>query len=306
MSSPIEELAARLWQRLEERQTRRVFVGVLGAGAGGGLLAGCRGAFTRDRDAPLPGAYGQGDVAVCYSPMRVVATEPDARARGRTGVFVRKGPSLDAEPTLMNDGRPAMVPEGRHLGRQSRRRSPGPGCRAPALRPAVNGFVWGYPGDDVESNKSGWIPVEVAGVRYAEPNDRYGLRPGDPTRWLCGPRSFDFDCRSEASKRACGYRCGGGGLGRVRRHRRVRRVRDRGSALANNNEEYYLRLALGSTPFWWVAPGDELLELATRRGRSYGKYIVSWSFVEVVRGRFAPGRVRGWLLSSVLEPPARS
>jgi hypothetical protein len=234
----------------------------------------------------------------------VLATEAEARRRGGTGVYVRQGPSFDSPIAVMNNGRPALVPEGTHYGRQSKRRAAGPGCLAPALRPAVNGFVWGYPGDDVKSNKSGWLPLEVEGVRYAERNDAYGTEAGDPTRWLCGPRTFDFDCRSEASKQPCEYRCSGRPIKTIEPQDRLRRVRDRGSVLANQNEEYYLRWALGSTPFWWVAPGDQLRELGTRKGKSYGKFIVSWSFVEVASSPLSPRGTRGWLLSSVLEPLA--
>jgi hypothetical protein len=234
--------------------------------------------------------------------MRVVTTEAAARRHGVSGVYVRKGPSFDAEIAVGNDGAPARVPEGRHLARQSRRRARGPGCHAPAPRPALNGFVWGYPGDDVASNKSGWMPVEVDGVRYSRDAPDYGRMRGDPTRWLCGPRHFDFDCRSEASKQACGYRCGGGRLGRLRAVDRERVMRDRGSRLANNNEEFYLRWALGSTAYAWLGPGDRLHEIAVRKGLSYGRYHVSWSFVEVRHSAFTPTGWRGWVLTSGLEP----
>jgi hypothetical protein len=79
-------------------------------------------------------------------------------------------------------------------------------------------------------------------------------------------------------------------------------MRDRGSRLANNNEEFYLRWALGSTAFAWLGPGDRLHEIAARKGLSYGKYVVSWSFVEVRRSAFTPAGWRGWLLTSGLEP----
>ena len=42
--------------------------------------------------------YGQDEVAVCYTPLQVVATEPELARRGRTGVIVRKAPSFDAPP----------------------------------------------------------------------------------------------------------------------------------------------------------------------------------------------------------------
>ena len=140
--------------------------------------------FTADGRRPLRSwrseGYGQDEVAVCYTPLRVVGTEPAQARRGRTGVIVRKGPSFDAPPAPMNDGGLAYAPVDTHFARQSLRRAPGPGCPAPAPRPAVNGFVWGYPADDVRTNKSGWVPLEVDGVRYLEADPGYGTRPGDP------------------------------------------------------------------------------------------------------------------------------
>jgi hypothetical protein len=298
--SRVDELVLGLADRLaDDGHTRRGFLAGVTAFLGAGTLAACGGSTEATPLRPR-GAYGMDEVAVCYSPMRVVRTEAAARHAGVSGVYVRKGPSFDAEVTVGNDGTPARVPEGRHLARQSRRRAPGPGCHTPALRPELNGFVWGYPADDVASNKSGWIPVEVGGARYAGDARDYGR--GLARRWLCGPHKRDFDCRSEASKVVCGYRCGGRPLGRLKRVERDRVMRDRGSRLANNNEEFYLRWALGSTPFAWVGPGDRLHEIAVRQGLSYGKCCVSWSFVEVRHSAFTPAGWRGWLLSSGLEP----
>jgi hypothetical protein len=294
--SRVDELVLGLADRLaDDAHTRRGFLTGVTAFLGAGALAGCGGSTQAAPFRPR-GAYGSDEVAVCYAPMRVMRTEEAAHRAGVTGVYVRKGPSFDAEITVGNDGTPARVPEGRHLARQSSRRGAGPGCHAPAPRPQLNGFVWGYPADDVASNKSGWIPV--AGYARAAPEYGRGLtRP-----WLCGPHKRDFDCRSEASKAPCGYRCGGHPLGRLKRVDRERVMRDRGSRLANNNEEYYLRWALGSTPFAWVGPGDRLHEIAVRQGLSYGKCCVSWSFVQVRHSAFTPAGWRGWLLSSGLEP----
>jgi hypothetical protein len=297
--SRVDELVLGLADRLAGGDhTRRGFL----AGVTAFALAGCGAHGGAEAPAFRPrGAFGMDEVAVCYSPLRVLETEPEARRNGETGVYVRKGPSFDAEIAVGNDGTPARVPQGAHIARQSRRRAPGPGCHAPGLRPALNGFVWGYPADDVPSNKSGWMPVEVDGARYAREAPEYGR--GLARRWLCGPHKRDFDCRSEAaSKSVCGYRCGGRTLGRLTHVDRERVMRDRGSRLANNNEEFYLRWALGSTPFAWVGPGDRLHEIAVRPGPSYGRCCVPWSFVEVRRSAFTPAGWRGWLLTSGLEP----
>lgn len=281
-------------------RTRRGFIG-LGALTVGGALLGREALLSGDEHPGPAGwrraAYGSDEVAVCYSPMRVVATEPEARRRGRSGVIVRKGPSFDAEPAPRNDGGLTVIPVGRHLGRQSVRRAPGPGCRPARLRPAVNGFVWGYPADDVAGNKSGWVPL-----RYAVDDPRYGSRPHDPERWLCGPRSHDFDCRSEDSKPYCHYKCGGAALHGLRYTGRVRRVLSAGGEPRDSAEEYYLRWAPTSTPFAYLAPGDVVFELGRKKGSSYGSHRVWWSFVEVRRGRYAPAGTRGFCLQDAFLP----
>jgi hypothetical protein len=283
------------------RRTRRGFLG-LGALTVGGVLVGRETLFAGDDEAAGPAgwrraAYGSDEVAVCYSPMRVTATEPEARRRGHTGVIVRKGPSFDAEPAPQNNGDLTVIPVGRHLARQSVRRAPGPGCKPARLRPAVNGFVWGYPADDVRSNKSGWVPV-----RYAVDDPTYGRQPSDPERWLCGPASHDFDCRNEESKPYCHYKCGGVGLSGLRYTGRLRHVLSAGGEPRNSAEEYYLRWAASSTPFAYLMPGDTVFELGRKKGSSYRTHRVWWSFVEVRHAAYVPAGTRGWCLEDAFLP----
>jgi hypothetical protein len=240
-------------------------------------------------------------VAVCYEPLQVLEAEP-----GHHGLVVRKGPSFDAPPAPMNDGGLALVPVGTHFARQSARRAPGPGCLAPRPRPAVNGFVWGYPADDVRTNKSGWVPLEVDGVRYLGDDPGYGTNPGDPEEFVCGPNSKDFDCRSEASKAYCGYVCGGGHLAGFRYVGKLRHVLPTGlGEPRDSGEEYYMRWAASSTAFCYLAPGDTVFELGRKPGLSYGPHTVPWSFIEVRSGAFTAAGTRGWCLHDAFLPASK-
>src|SRR4051794_25241290 len=258
--------------------------------------------FTAEDRAPRrswrSGAYGQDEVAVCYTPLQVVGTESGLARRGGTGVIVRKGPSFHAPPAPMNDGTMARAGLGTHFARQSARRAPGPGCRAPAPRPAVNGFVWGYPADDVRTNKSGWVPLQ-----YLREDAKYGTVRGDPERYVCGPNSKDFDCRSEASKPYCGYVCGGGHLAGFHYIGRARHVLATGHGEPRDSgEEYYLRLGPSSTAFCSLARGEGVSELAGKPGLSYGPHGVRWSFVGVREAGFTSAGTRGWCLHDAFLP----
>jgi hypothetical protein len=310
VANRIDELVAAAARALAGRRTRRDVLERFGATGAGMALLGFEplvDVFTaeprRPRRSWRSGAVGQDEVAVCYTPLRVAATEPALARRGATGVIVRKAPSFDAPPAPMNDGGLAIAPLNTHFARQSARRAPGPGCRAPSPRAAVNGFVWGYPADDVPTNKSGWVPLEVDGVRYLEDDPGYGTRPGDPERYVCGPRSKDFDCRSEASKAYCGYICGGNPLAGFHYVGKLRRVLATGlGEPRDSGEEYYLRWAASSTAFSYLAPGDVVFELGRQPGLSYGPHTVPWSFVEVRRGALTPAGTRGWCLHDAFLP----
>jgi hypothetical protein len=251
-------------------------------------------------------AFGQREVNVCYTPLKVTRTEPSLADQGLTGVVVRKGPSFDADPAPPNAGGETIIPLGAHAARQSVRRAPGPGCRPAAPRPAVNGFVWAYPADDVAGNKSGWVPYEIDGERYLRDDPGYGSHHDDPEEWVCGPASHDFDCRSERSKAYCDYDCTAGdtraGLSYTGR---VRKVIGAGGEPANSAEEYYLRWAASSTPFAYLAPGDVVYELGRKKGFSYGPNLVWWSFVEVRRCTYVPRGTRGFCLQDAFLPPRK-
>jgi len=308
LANRIDELVAVAARSLAERRTRRDVLERFGALGAGVSLLGFRplvDMFTAEGRAPRrswhAGAFGQDEVAVCYEPLQVLEAEP-----GHHGLVVRKGPSFDAPPAPMNDGGLALVPVGTHFARQSARRAPGPGCLAPPPRPAVNGFVWGYPADDVRTNKSGWVPLEVDGVRYLGDDPGYGTNPGDPEEFVCGPNSKDFDCRSEASKAYCGYVCGGGHLAGFRYVGKLRHVLPTGlGEPRDSGEEYYMRWAASSTAFCYLAPGDVVFELGRKPGLSYGPHTVPWSFIEVRRGAFTPAGTRGWCLHDAFIPASK-
>ena len=310
MANRIDELVAAAARALAGRRTRRDVLERFGAVGAGVSLLGFEPLvemFTEEPRRPRrswrSGAYGQDEVAVCYTPLQVLATEPALAKRGRSGVIVRKGPSFDAPPAPQNDGSLAIAPVGTHFARQSARRAAGPGCLAPAPRAPVNGFVWGYPADDVRTNKSGWVPLEAGGVRYLGDDPGYGTDPDDPERWVCGPNSKDFDCRSEASKPYCGYVCGGGHLAGFHYVGHLRTVLATGyGEPRDSGEEYYMRLAASSTAFCYLAPGDVVFELGRKPGLSYGPHTVPWSFVEVRSGAFTPAGTRGWCLHDAFIP----
>jgi hypothetical protein len=322
-----DDLVRRAGDRLARPATRRSFVGAVGIGtaavAAGGLVA-CgddsSGATKKKRRIPFAdegfepvatsrvpkGAVGQDAVAVCYSPYVVVGTEPSTKKLGRTGVAVRKGPHPDAEVVLTNAGDEVFVQEGGHFARQSDREAPG--CASPPLREAVDGWIWGYPGHDVRSKKSGWIPLQVDGTVYTKASPEYQDQAKNDG-FLCGPARKDFDCRdARASQKACGHDdCGGPPLDdiRCRATPMRRRVRKASSRMSSNFEDYYLRLSFNSTAFGWVEAGDVVDELCRRSAPSYGVCCVEWSFVEIVRSEALPKGTRGWMLETGLDREGR-
>lgn len=217
-----------------------------------------RSSAVAERAIALPrGLYGHDQVDVAYEPWRAV--------RDST---LRVGPSADAPPVLDDTGAAVALLADQHLGRQSTRN---PGCSdTPPLRPAAQGFVWGY-GLSPATHKSGWMLLA-------------DLEP-DPEldQLACGPASADFDRRRPGS---CGGHCDGRPLTGVRAVAGVTRVIAR---------DVYLRYAPGSTAFRYLLDGDEVRRLArwTHRG-------AAWIGVEARRARWAPRGARGWVPASAL------
>lgn len=245
------------------------------------------------------GLYSQRQVNVCYAPMKVVRADREARRNAKDGVYLRKGPSFDAEPTLDPHNHEIVVERRKHVGRQSAPFASSGGCQAPAPRRPVNGFVWCY---DYTTGKSGWAPTEVDGVEYVVDDPRYGLT-GKTKHYAGGPRRKDFDCRApRASQVALGHKCGGPELPALDfSDPRTMVVADFGTRLRSNKEDFYLRLSLDSTAFHWMAAGDRVVEMTRCQGYSYGRFGAIWSFVDIRRGRYTPAGTRGWMLQSGLR-----
>lgn len=203
-----------------------------------------------------PRIYGPDQVDVAYEPWRVI---------DRTAV--RVGPDEEAPVVLHGSGEPVILEYGRHFGRQTTRN---PRCLdAPPLRPAVNGFVWGY-GMRPASRKSGWL--------------RLADLVGDPAydALACGPAGVDFDRRDP---RACGGHCDGRPLTDTPHATGIASVRAR---------EVYLRYAPHSTAFLYLVRGDDVrLLVRTADGR--------WAGVEVTAGRWTRRGARGWVLAGALH-----
>jgi hypothetical protein len=200
------------------------------------------------------GLFGTDRVDVGYEPWRAVA--PTA---------LRLGPSPDA-PVVIGRNGPVELAADQRFGRQTTRN---PGCLdRPPLRPAVDGFVWGYCMPPV-TRKSGWMLLA-------------DLQPDPEFEQLaCGPARADFDRRRPD---ACGGHCDGSPLTGVRSRSGRARVSAR---------EVYLRYAPGSTAYRYLVQGDEVRQLVqTANGR--------WIGVEVTRARWARPGGRGWVLAGTL------
>jgi hypothetical protein len=203
------------------------------------------------------GLYGPDAVDVAYEPWRAV--------RATT---LRLGPDARAGAVLDDAGRPVALVPGQHLGRQSTRN---PTCLdAPPLRPAADGFVWGYCMPPA-IRKSGWM-------RLAD------LEPdlGYPDL-ACGPAGVDFDRRRP---QACGGHCDGQPL---------TDIEPAGGRSVVGAREVYLRYAPGSTPFRYLLAGDTVRRLA-------GAHEDRWLGVEVVSAHWASRATRGWVLTEALRP----
>jgi hypothetical protein len=245
---------------------------------------------------------------------------------------VRKGPSPDA-PIVYKGGRPVVIPVGEWFGRQSGRDGGASrGCPPPPPRPAVNGFVVGYP--DIlgtAPDKTGWIAASYDGETFARED------PHCP-HVMCGPASLDFDCRGgtdnsspyratcghrkKGSKKRMGYACGGPvedpGTCFPPRETVVKVYRQKHTlGLVNDlSMEYYnLKYTEDGTTTHWLVPGDRVREYCIKCVRenpdptcppnTYDRHArgccQSYSCVEVLEAKWVPKGTRGWVGSAVLK-----
>jgi hypothetical protein len=198
------------------------------------------------------GLFGPDGTDVAYEPWRALVP-----------LRLHVGPSTRAPLVVADGGEAVALEAGGRLGRQTVRN---PRCLdRPPLRPAIDGFVWGYAMPPAV-RKSGW-----ARLADLEPDPAY-------EELACGPAAEDFDRRHP---HACGGHCDGRGLASVREASGTAQVTAR---------DLYLRYAPGSTAFRYLVGGDEVRLVAQwRAGR--------WLGVEVRSAEWAPRRARGWVLS---------
>jgi hypothetical protein len=325
-------------------QTRRGFFGRAAfAGAAVGAAATARDperAFAAG--APNGCNYGRLYVNVCYTPFKVVRSEPAHRLPpGHHGVAVRKGPSPDA-PIVYKGNRPVIVPVGEWFGRQSARDGgASAGCPPPPPRPETNGFVVGYP-DILGSapDKTGWIALAYEGETFAHEDLHC-------PHIMCGPASLDFDCRGgtnnsspyrascghrlHGSKQRQGYACGGTaedpGTCFPPRESVVRVYRQKHTLglVDDLSKEYYnLKYTEDGTTTHWLVPGDRVREYCIKCVRENPDPTCppntfdphtrgccqSYSCIEVLQAKWVPRGTRGWVGSAVLAdqgvpPPLR-
>ncbi len=327
--------------RLADDHTRRSFLGrsALGAVAVGGAALAADPERALAAGAPGGCTHGARTVNVCYSPWRVMASEPARHLpRGQRGVAVRKGPSPTA-PVLYADGAPVIVPVGGVFGRQSRRDGGADRkCPDPGPRPAEGeGFVFGYALRDGRPTKSGWLAAGYGNRRFADEDT-------SASEIMCGPDSLDFDCRGDnasspyrkqcgprkpGSRERSGFQCGGPPAparscfpAQPTTVRAVRTPDSQGVATDLSAERYALRYLPGGTELFWLSPGDRVRAFCVRCLREKGHpdcpppgldahsrvCCASASCVEVISAAWVPAGARGWVDSTVLadrgDPPA--
>jgi len=293
---------------------------------------------------PRQCGIGRGRIHCCYEPWRVVRSEPaELLPKGYEGVALRKGPEPDA-PIIYKDGKPIVIAVGRVWGRQSGRQSDRTGgvahdCPAPPLRSgrgAGRGFLWGYSSkrDSGTLNKGGWLAASAGGVQYSERFLEY-------ERVMCGPADLDFDCRghgdpksrfkSECRKDAYpddpGFKCNGGsaslgtcGDPRILEVGIQENIDDHPLISDLSHERYNLKYQADSTTIFWLVPGDVVRRhcykctlynpspkcpAETIDAGSKG-CCRSYSCVTVVKARYCPTGVTGWINSSVLRSRKRA
>lgn len=187
----------------------------------------------------IDGCWSTGKVNVGYYPFVVLHDR----------VPVRVGPSHDAEVLF-------VLNHSARFGAQSTRNPNN--LDTPPMRPAKNGFVWGY---SFLRGTSGWIEFSSL---ITDPKLRV---------WADGPAHADFQVGAQSSvKHGKDSSCAG-----VKGDNR-RLIKD---------VEVYLRYAPHSTPYWYLVHGDVIQE----RWRGRNNYVC----VEVVESKVCPAGTRGWI-----------
>jgi hypothetical protein len=235
---------------------------------------------------PPSGCFGTYDVNVCYSPWKVVTAEP-----GYSGVVMRKGPYPNADPVYnTTTGQPVVIGVNHHFGRCSNRDGGvANNCPDPGPRVNVNGYLWSY---FPEYAKQGWVPYNVGGIVYAVGDNSY-------TGTLCGPASFDFDCRYAKTNCVNYHGCGGSAAPSSTCVTNYRPVIVVGTNVWDlSDQKYYLRYGADSTTFFWLVPGDVVKSYCTGSASGY-----TWNCVTVECANYAPHGCRGWIRSDALGSP---
>ena len=284
----------------------------------------------------------RGRIHVCYYPWKVTRSEPaEFLPKGVKGVAVRKGPEPDA-PIIYKNGQPCVIRIGGVYARQSERQNDRTGgeahnCPAPPIRAprgVDQGFVWGHPGPPEESgtfNKGGWIAAHVDGVTYSVPFPEH-------ERAMCGPADLDFDCRAgddpdsrwkancrkDARPNDPGFKCNGGktNFGHcgdpTLMEVGIQENIDPYPLIGDlSHERYNLKYQADSTTIFWLVPGDTV-KRSCYKCTLYNPSPTcpaetidpdskgccrSYSCVTVVKARYCPTGVVGWINSSVLRSP---
>ena len=297
---------------------------------------------TNAQGIPRTCGIARGRIHVCYQPWKVVKSEPaEFLPKGVQGVAVRKGPEPDA-PIIYKFGKPCVIRIGGVFARQSDRQNDHTGgvahnCPAPPIRAGRgvdHGFVWGHPGIPADSgtyNKGGWIAAHVDGVTYSEPWMDY-------PRAMCGPADLDFDCRAgddphskwkamcrmKARPNDPGFKCNGGStnFGHCRETHPmtvgIQENIDEFPLIGDlSHERYNLKYQADSTTIFWLVPGDRVerhcykctlynpspaCPKETADSTSHG-CCRAYSCVTVLKARYVPAGITGWINSSVLRSP---
>jgi hypothetical protein len=190
--------------------------------------------------------FSQNETDVCYTAFQV-----------KSGLTANLYSGANASAPVR-----ATMNAGAHFARQSSQNYPG--CSvSPSLRPARNGFVFGY---EYTSNKFGWVDATTLQI--------------EDSLTVCGPAGKDFNCGyNPTSSGRCSTQniCDGGAQS--------------GSSDSRNLTIYAqqldLRYAPSSTPFDLLISGDTVFSYCTT-----GTYLC----VVITKSKYA-SIARGWVLN---------